>query len=119
LRQQAPYAANIGFDSANGKEVQAIVMVPIGNFFNADDTSTFIMATAEEHHEGEIHGTRFVLKPGRQVPFTFMSWYCTKIMKKVVSGGPANTMALREPWRPFGYNPVELSRFAGAGLFGI
>ena len=41
------------------------------------------------------------------------------IMKKVVSGGPANRTALQEPCRPFGYNPVELSRFAGAGLFGI
>jgi hypothetical protein len=40
-------------------------------------------------------------------------------MKKVVSGGPANRTALREPCRPFRYNPVELSRFAGAGLFGI
>jgi hypothetical protein len=40
-------------------------------------------------------------------------------MKKVVSGGPANRTALREPCRPFGYNPVELSRFADAGLFGI
>jgi hypothetical protein len=36
-------------------------------------------------------------------------------MKKVVSGGPANGTALREPCRPFGYNPVELSRFAGGG----
>jgi hypothetical protein len=37
----------------------------------------------------------------------------------VVSGGPANRTALQEPCRPFRYNPVELSRFAGAGLFGI
>jgi hypothetical protein len=36
-------------------------------------------------------------------------------MKKVVSGGPANRTALQEPCRPFGYNPVELSRFAGGG----
>ena len=36
------------------------------------------------------------------------------VMKKVVSGGPANTMARQGPCRPFGYNPVELSRFAGA-----
>jgi len=40
-------------------------------------------------------------------------------MKKVVSGGLANSAALQEPCRPFGYNPVELSRFAEAGLFGI
>jgi hypothetical protein len=32
-------------------------------------------------------------------------------MKKVVSGGPANRMALQGPFRPFGYNLVELSRF--------
>jgi|SRR5271166_1065094 len=31
-------------------------------------------------------------------------------MKKVVSGGPANRTALHGPYRPFGYNPVELSR---------
>ena len=41
------------------------------------------------------------------------------LMKKVVSGGPANSAALQRPCRPFGYYPVELSRFAEAGLFGI
>jgi hypothetical protein len=33
-------------------------------------------------------------------------------MRKVVSGGPANSMAPKQPFRPFGYNLVELSRFA-------
>jgi hypothetical protein len=31
-------------------------------------------------------------------------------MKKVVSGGPANRTALREPCRPFRYNPILIGR---------
>jgi hypothetical protein len=33
-------------------------------------------------------------------------------MRKVVSGGQPNRTAPQKPFRPFGYNLVELSRFA-------
>ena len=42
------------------------------------------------------------------------------IMKRVVSGGPSRRPSPHpRPSRPSGYNPVELSRFAGGPPFGI